>query len=218
VSPRPPDPATRTALIEAAARLVVEHGPDTLTTRRLAAEVGTSTMAVYTYFHGMDELRRAVAREGFDRLANYLDAVTRTGDSVADIAALGAAYFLNAITNPDIYRFMFLERASDDPDVGHDTFDRLVAAVARAVDAKRFSKADAKLLATQLWAMAHGIVTLHMAGLLSLEEAIDCYADMGLNLFVAFGDDKRAARRSIEKAKRRVGEPGLSEAGPAIAR
>ena len=42
--------------------------------RRIAGEVGTSTMAVYTYFAGMEELRREVAREGFRRLAAYLDA------------------------------------------------------------------------------------------------------------------------------------------------
>ena len=59
----------RPALIEAAARLIATEGADGLTLRRVADEVGTSTMAVYTCFGGMPELRRAVRREGFARLA-----------------------------------------------------------------------------------------------------------------------------------------------------
>src|SRR4051794_39263374 len=124
MSPRPADPQIRAALIDAAARLLVEHGPDALTTRRLAAEVGTSTMSVYTYFSGMSELCAAVAREGFDRLARHLGKVERTGDTVADITALGGAYFISAISNPNLYRFMFLERlpTGDNLEIGYETF------------------------------------------------------------------------------------------------
>ncbi|MEU4325462.1 hypothetical protein [Nonomuraea dietziae] len=45
-----------------------------MTARRLAGEAGTSTMAVYTYFGGMEEVRGAVRQEGFARLAADLDA------------------------------------------------------------------------------------------------------------------------------------------------
>src|SRR5437764_10629249 len=80
VSPRAPDPELRTRLIKAAALLLVEHGPDALTTRRVGKEVGASTMAIYTYFSGMADLRRAVSSEGFARLASRLDAVRRTDE------------------------------------------------------------------------------------------------------------------------------------------
>ena len=201
MSPRPPQPEIRIRLIDAAARLLAE-GPGALTTRRLASEVGTSTMAVYTYFRGMDELRFAVRQEGFDRLAGHLDAVTLTDDPVADIAALGGAYFFNALANPHLYRVMFMEHEiNDHEEVGEATFESLVAAVERAIQSGRFDKADAYGLATQLWAMSHGIVTLHLAQLLTLEEAIDCVMDMGRNLFVGFGDDPESAGRSIDFAK-----------------
>ena len=52
VSPRTADPALRVTLIETAARLIAEHGTDALTLRRLASEVGASTMAIYTHFGG----------------------------------------------------------------------------------------------------------------------------------------------------------------------
>ncbi len=199
MSPKAQDPQVRAALIEAAARLLAEHGPDALTTRRLAAEVGTSTMAVYTYFAGMDELRREVAREGFRRLAAYLDAVPDTEDPIYDLSALGGAYFINALNNYDLYRFMFLENPEDD-DVGEGTFQRLVRGVERAIEQGRFREGeDALNLATQLWAMAHGVVTLHKAGCLTIEEAVSTMAQMALNLFMGFGDTEEAALTSMAK-------------------
>ena len=205
MSPKAPDPRVRTALIDEAAKLLIEHGPDALTTRRLAAAVGTSTMAVYTYFNGMNDLRWAVAREGFDRLARYLDQIERTDDTVADLGALGGAYCRNAVVNPHLYRFMFLERPPDgDPEVGIDTFERLVEGVARAIEAGRFDEADPWDLATQLWAVTHGIITLHLSGILTFDDAMRTLQETALNLYVAFGDDRRAARESMQKALGRI--------------
>src|SRR5437764_15477988 len=90
---------TRRALIEASARLIATEGSAALTLRRVADEVGTSTMAIYTHFGGMPELRRAVRREGFNRLAAYLVEVDATNDPVADLACLGLAYYNNAVAN-----------------------------------------------------------------------------------------------------------------------
>ncbi len=204
MSPKAGDPQVRSALIDAAARLLIQHGPDALTTRRLGAEVGTSTMAIYTYFNGMDELRGAVAREGFNRLAEWLDTVERTDDPVADLVSQGVAYFLNATANPHLYHFMFVERPPDDPDCGYETFERCIAGCARAVEAGRFAKADPERLASQLWAATHGIVMLHLANMFTIDEALDLSAEMGLNLFVAFGDDREKARRSMEAAQARM--------------
>ena len=199
MSPKTQDPELRGTLIETAARLLGDHGPDALTTRRLASEVGASTMAVYTYFRGMEELKKEVAREGFSRLAAYLDAVPDTDDPVADLSALGAAYLENALTNYDLYRFMFSEHDEDD-EVGEGTFQRLVKGVERAIAEGRFkSDADPLNLATQMWAMAHGVVTLHKAGCLTKEEALTTMGEMALNLFLGFGDKEEAVLESMAK-------------------
>src|SRR5580704_4924709 len=118
VSPKTADPALRTELVETAARLVATEGRAGLTLRRVAKEVGTSTMAVYTHFGGMDELRREVRREGFARLREQLDAVTTTRDPVADLSLLGVAYYLSAARAPNLYRAMFMDGPVDDTDVG----------------------------------------------------------------------------------------------------
>lgn len=104
------DPAVRAALIETAAQILATEGPSRLTLRHLASQVGTSTMAIYTHFGGMEQLRLEVCIEGFRRLAAHLGAVARTDDPVADLILLGAAYTANARENPHLYRAMFLDR------------------------------------------------------------------------------------------------------------
>src|SRR2546421_11324175 len=96
----------RPALIEAAARLIATEGSSGLTLRRVADAVGTSTMAIYTHFGGMPELRHAVRREGFSRLAAQMSLAEQSGDTVADLCILGLAYYRNATANPDLYRVM----------------------------------------------------------------------------------------------------------------
>lgn len=203
VSPKTASPEVRTALLEAAARLLVEEGPASLTTRRLATEVGTSTMAVYTHFEGMDKLRRALAEEGFRRLAERLDQVEGSDDPVADVMVMGVAYFTNAMANPNLYHFMFTEHSNEDEiGLGLETFQRLIDGVARAVEAGRF-KGEAEELATQLWVTAHGIVTLEIAGVLD-GEGLQLFAEMGSNLMRSFGDDEDSILRSIAGAAERL--------------
>jgi len=196
---------TRTALIEAAARLIATEGGAGLTLRRVADEVGTSTMAIYTHFGGMPELRRAVRREGFARLAARAAQVRESDDPVADLAVLGREYYEHAMTNPHLYRVMFMEEPLDaaDADARSETFGALVAGVERCIAAGRFAPADATDLATQFWALGHGVVALQLAHLLSAEEAIGCLGGALLNLFSSYGDDRATARRSLLSARPR---------------
>lgn len=206
MSPRSADPAVRDALVETAARLVAEREP--LTTRRLAAEVGTSTMSVYTHFGSMNELRRAVRRDGFARLAEFLARVRKTNDPLADLVELGWAYFENALRNPNLYRAMFMEGPvdTDDLGVGLDTFQTLVDAVQRCLDDARFAagRGDAWDLATQLWAAVHGVVALHLANMLTVDGVASLLLTAARNTFIAFGADPEDTDRSIKKAVRRI--------------
>lgn len=204
VSPKPPNRSVRSALIDAAARLLVEEGPPALTTRRLATEVGASTMAVYTYFRGMEELKRELRREGFARLAAFQQEAAEAPDPLAGVIAQGLAYFINALANSHLYRFMFMEPASEDEsDVGLETFETVVHAVRRAVEAGKLD-GDAEAMATQLWAASHGAVSLQLSGCLDLQQAIETARDVGINLLVAFGADKTAVTDLVDQAMTRL--------------
>jgi AcrR family transcriptional regulator len=208
MSPRLADPGVRTALLDTAARLIAVDGSAGLTLRRLVEEVGTSTMAVYTHFGGMQNLRQEIRLEGFARLKAHLEAVPPGSDPLSDIALLGRAYYDNAIENPHMYRVMFLETHEPAEDlIGLDTFQILVDCVARCVEAGRLDAAEPFDLAVQLWATAHGLVSLQLAGLLSAELAAEMLVAGQWSLLLAFGADSRALTRALGRANRNRGAP-----------
>lgn len=204
MSPRPASPAARDQLIEVAARILAEEGPRALTVRRAAAEIGTSTMAIYTQFGNMEELRRAVRIEGFRRLAENMARVPPMRDAVAEIAATGFAYCLTAISNPNLYRAMFDEAPIDDvvAAAGAPTFGRLIDAVDRAIATGRFRRADSGVLARRFWAMTHGVITLEIAGLVATDDAIADLVAMASHICAGCGDDPAAAARSVRRGHR----------------
>jgi AcrR family transcriptional regulator len=207
ISPRSPDPEIRAALVAAAARVLAREGRPALTTRRLASEVGTSTMAVYTYFGSMDELQRSVREQGFERLLERLRAVRATNDPVADLTALGWAYCAGALAEPQIYRAIFLDPsgAEEREAAATATFAEMIAAIGRCIEGGRFAAgADSRSLATQMWGAAHGMICAVLGRALGAEEMVRQLLAMTINLYVGFGDEPRAARASVQRASRRM--------------
>jgi AcrR family transcriptional regulator len=192
------DPAVRSLLIDRGAQMLAARQPVTL--RSLVAGTGVSTMAVYTYFGGMDGLWKAMRQEGFTRLAARLAAVERSKDPVRDLAALGAAYLSNAMASPDLYRVMFdagfeLENAA----AADDALQYLVHAVERASAAGRFrDDIDALELATQTWTIGHGLASLVATGPLP-RQALAHGVPLLTAVFTSAGDDSKRCRRSVER-------------------
>jgi AcrR family transcriptional regulator len=211
VSPRRTDPKLGTALLEAAARLLADEGRAGLTTRRLAAAVGTSTTVVYTHFGGMDNLVRAMVHEGFARLHRRMSTVHATGDAVADIMALGHAYRANALDHSQLYLVMFgsaalgeFALADGDRQHGRYTLAPLVEAVSRAIEQGRFRPGDPLLIAQNMWIALHGLVSLELGGyLISPYDAETCFETQLRSLMVGAGDEYQAAAASLAKARRR---------------
>lgn len=206
MSPRTADETVRLALVDAAARLLAQEGPDALTTRRLASEVGASTMAIYTHFDDMDGLRRAVRIEWFSRLSQRLTRVPRTTDPVADLAAQGWAYFSNAIENEYMFRAMFVDPV-DDPVVATmatEALQVLVDSVQRCMDDGRLRPGDASARALQIWMMGTGVLVACLARFITIDDAIGHFYEMAHSLLTTFGDDPEAARASLERGRRRM--------------
>ncbi|RCV49601.1 TetR/AcrR family transcriptional regulator [Marinitenerispora sediminis] len=193
---RTKDPAVRTLLIERAAHMLRAREPITL--RSLVAGTGVSTMAVYTYFGGMDGMWRALRQEGFTHLAARFASVPESEDPVRDLTALVAAYLGNALDHPHLYRVMFDANFElEDLTAADATLEYMVQAARRGRDTGRFRPATVPLeLATQSWAVAHGVVSLVAGGPLP-HETLDYCAPMLTALFVSMGDEPGRCRRSV---------------------
>ncbi|MFD4182340.1 TetR/AcrR family transcriptional regulator [Rhodococcus sp. NPDC058514] len=193
---RTKDPAVRRLLVERAARML--RARQSITLRSLVAGTGVSTMAVYTYFGGMDGLWMAVRQEGFTRLAVVLEKVPRSDDPVRDLVALGAAYVSNALANPDLYRVMFDDTIElEDAAAADETLNYLVEAVERAQLAGRFrDDVVGRELATQCWVIGHGLSSLVATGPLP-RGALDHGALMLTALLTGAGDEPGQCQRSV---------------------
>jgi AcrR family transcriptional regulator len=217
--------SVRHELLDAAVNLLDEHGPDALQTRKVAGAAGTSTMAVYTHFGGMQPLIDAVAEEG---LRQFDEALTMppTDDPVADLVATGVAYRRYAIERPHMYRLMFgstsahginaptqnvLTQTVAEIEQHTPSFAHVVRAVHRSMLAGRITvggantdAADAAVVATaaQIWALIHGFVMLELAGYYGADGAAvgPVLATMTANLLVALGDSPERVRQSQRSA------------------
>ncbi|WP_372458048.1 TetR/AcrR family transcriptional regulator [Mycobacterium fragae] len=210
--------SVRDELVHAAVRLLDHDGPDALQTRKIAGAAGTSTMAVYTHFGGMQALIAEVAEEGLRQFADALS-VPQTADPVADLVATGIAYRRYAIERPHMYRLMFGSTSAHGINAPahnvvslsvaeiserYPSFACVVRPVHRSVLAGRISAGPAGddaavvAIAAQFWAAIHGFVMLELAGYYGDDGAAvgPVLATMTTNLLVALGDSPERVQQS----------------------
>ncbi|MEV0891380.1 TetR/AcrR family transcriptional regulator [Promicromonospora sp. NPDC050262] len=194
---RQKDPAVRTQLLERAARMLREREPITL--RSLVDGTGVSTMAVYTYFGGMDGVWQALRQEGFTRLAARFETLVVPDDPVEDLVAGVAAYVVNALEFPDLYRVMFDATVElEDVEAAESTLGYLVRAARRCRDEGRIAEdADPERLANDVWTVSHGIVSLVVSRVTS-RRTLASGVPLLTAVIVAAGDDPAVCRRSVE--------------------
>ncbi len=98
----------RRALLDAALRLVEEQGVDALSLRELARRLGVSHAAPDHHFPDRLSLLVAMAIEGFERLAEGMEAAAAAHPpGAARLAAVGEAYLRFALDHPSHLQVMF---------------------------------------------------------------------------------------------------------------
>jgi AcrR family transcriptional regulator len=207
----------RTRLLEVALQMLEEAGPEALQARRLTAEVGVSTQAVYTLFGGMPGLFEALVVDGFVGLTRHVEAVPETDDPVADFFTQGWAYSDWALSHPQLYRLMFgltggrlrlhkgLEMTvtgtlANFPE-GQAAAEVMVRSLDRVRAAGRIRPVDSVIAAGQFLSATHGYVLLEIGGAFGrYGEGRQVIAPLAVNLMVGLGDDPEAAERSLQAA------------------
>jgi AcrR family transcriptional regulator len=168
--------AVRGRLCDAAAKLFLQEGEAALSMRRLAAEVGCSTMAPYRHFADKEALVAAIRAQAFDRLADALDGVERNERHRA--ADIGDAYVRFARENPAAYKLMFDLAQPDEA-----AYPELASAAARArVSMSAYVRelveagvlvGDPVELGYVFWAAIHGLIVLDLAGRIPAEPGFE---------------------------------------------
>jgi AcrR family transcriptional regulator len=210
--PRARNPEIGRQLLDAAARILAEEGETAVTARRLGAEVGTSTMAVYTNFGGMDELLLQVWRDGFARFGAALDAPPTTDDPMADFVEQGWGYRRFALDNRHLYRVMFgdglVPFRFDDPadqQLARGTFESLLSRLRNAAAHGRLQVDDVELAGQVVWSTVHGHMTIELTGYFEAlgQDPVPIYEECLRRLGLAFGDAPDELARSLATARTR---------------
>jgi AcrR family transcriptional regulator len=169
--PKEHNQATRAALLTAAERLVAAGGPDALSVRAVAEEVGTTTRAVYSVFGSKEGLITALAQRAFELIAAGLDDLAETKDPVADLIETGVTVFRGfVLEHPSLYRIAF-QRIVPGLSVGPDleaarerTFPRLQAKVQRLADAGLLKGKSVRDAAVEFNALCEGLANSELRG------------------------------------------------------
>jgi AcrR family transcriptional regulator len=159
--PKTHDEALRVRLLDRAGELLSSEGPEALSLRRLAADVGTSTTAVYSLFGGKPALVRELYIAAFQRFGARLAAVGRTGEPAEDLVQLGMAYRTAALAEPHLYLIMFTKAvAGFEPD--HEVAVQVLGPLVEVGRSARLP--DPETAAMTVWGLVHGLVSLELNG------------------------------------------------------
>lgn len=113
-------------IVQAALRLAAEHGPDRLTTQRLADAVGLTQPAIFRHFPTKPDIWRAVGEKIVGGLA--LDAsATRTDDPPGQIARLVQRHLAAIARNPAIPAILFSRELHAENDAMRQLFQAAMA-------------------------------------------------------------------------------------------
>ncbi len=166
----------REEILTAARELLAEtQDADAMSIRAVAERVGVSTPSIYLHFADKAALLDAVCEAVFADLDTVMEAAAaETSDPFDGLRVRGVVYVRFALTNPEQYRLAMMRMPGADDSgshpftaediVGGPTYHHLALAVQRCIDVGVFAPGtDPSMVATTLWAAAHGAVSLCLA-------------------------------------------------------
>ena len=203
----------REEILGAARELLAEtKDADAVSVRSVAERVGVSTPSIYLHFADKAALMDAVCEQVFADLDRVMEEAAATTDDPFDGLRLrGVVYARFALENPEQYRLAMMRMPGHldsspsaftaDDIVGGPTYHHLTSAVSRCIELGVFAPGtDPEVVATSLWAAAHGAVSLCLAkpGLagddaLALCEMVIDHAGLGAAFASYLGEHKAGA-------------------------
>jgi AcrR family transcriptional regulator len=159
----------RAACVSAAMELLEESGETALSLRAVARRAGVSPAAPYRHYADREALVSAVAAVGYRQLAERLAEAHPSPSTTEQLTSVAVAYVQFALERPALFRIMFGEPC------GRDSNERIAATTAvalylREIVVRTFPQADTEALATAIWALVHGLASLHLEGKLDASD------------------------------------------------
>ena len=178
MSPRDPGP-TRAAILDAAATLLEDRGPESVTLRAVGEAAGVSRSAPYRHYADKAALMRALAGRTLRQIAERIrHGAERHRGARQRLRAGCCAYIDYAVEYPHHYQLVFGDAPIAEPDPGlEEAADDAMAAVgelvAQAQGAGQLRPGPTREIATVIWVLLHGLAALQITGHLHEPRTID---------------------------------------------
>lgn len=161
----------RSALMDAAVKLIEEKGPNGFTLSEAAKLAGVTPAAVYRHFEGREDMIAGAALEGYRIFGDLMEyALGKNRSGLQAFESTGRAYLAFARKYPGHYVAMFesgisINRSSDLAQAANHALGQLEQAAAQLTLQMPIDKRPpASMVAAHIWAMSHGVVELFARG------------------------------------------------------
>lgn len=152
----------------AALKLFLEDGVPKTSIRNIADQIEYSPGTIYLYYKDKDELLYDMQSDAFAKLQRaFVDNVTSL-IPVVRLQQLGRTYVSFGLANPELYDLMFIIRAPTNVDEevhkanGENCLNFLNKCLSDCIDDGSLIVTDLNFAVLQVWATAHGLVSLNL--------------------------------------------------------
>ena len=171
-----PEPTSR-RIYQCALEILEAEGPQAVSMRRIAKDVGITPMAIYHHFPSREALLDKVVDTEFERLAQFFREPVKGSTAAARIVHIMDGYTDYALAHPRIFDYVFASprpgarrypedfRARRSP-----TLNVTADALAGWMKTGELKRDDVWEVAMALWAHTHGYLALYRGGRFNLTE------------------------------------------------
>ena len=153
---------TREEMTEAAIQVIREYGYSALTAQRIAEVLGTSTRPIFTSFETMGKLKDEVYAGALRIYDGYVNAGLK---EKIPFFGVGMQYIRFAREEPELYRFLFLNRSEDKKHSAISAMQHLQKIVRPTLEkVYRITAKEADIYFRDLWLAAHSLSVLIVTG------------------------------------------------------
>jgi len=164
---------TRDRICAAVLKMIeAPSGAGGVTMRKVADAVGVTPMAIYKHFANREDLLQAATLLEYGRIAEYFEKANARKSNKGLHGMLG--YLEYALDHPHLFKYVFSSPRNDayvypDPNTEKSpTFKILITQIQAAMDAGKLQSDNALEVSLDVWAFAHGLVSLYLAGRIRL--------------------------------------------------
>jgi AcrR family transcriptional regulator len=170
---------SRDRILASACEMYLAHGLDGFSMRKLARKIGVTAPALYRHYPGKEAVLRDVIAEAFKLFGAYLYRALEGRTPQERLRLSGEGYVAFAMEHPRYYEVIHLSPdllgfAELPPEVSAQacaTGQFLIDRVRECMDHGVLKSDDPERVAMSIWAFSHGLVSLHLGGLLPVDSA-----------------------------------------------